>query len=308
MELRHLRYFVTVAETGSLSKAALKLYVAQPPLSLQIRQLEEELGAPLFTRHPKGVRLTPAGEAFLVEARALLERAGRVRDVIRGVARGPQGVLTLGYVPSASSTVLPSLVRALRQQQPRWTLDLREMISSQQVEALMAGTIDAGICRLASVPARLAVSGSVPDPFCLVTPMRRKRARPAVAVPLQAYADEVFVSFTRHRGPAYFDRFIHLCTRAGFSPRIRYEASTVHGVLDLVSAGLGVALVPASAALLRAPGVSWHPLQRPDPTDVLSLIRRRGDPHPMYSFLDQSIAGILAEIHRKSVLRDATAP
>lgn len=302
MELRHLRYFVAVAETGSLSRAAEKLYIAQPPLSLQIRQLEEELGAPLFTRHPKGVRLTPAGDALLAEARALLERAGRVRDVVRDVTQGPEGVLALGYVPSASSTVLPSLVRLLRQRYPRWTLELREMISSQQVEALTTGHIDAGIGRLGTVPPRLVVSAMVPDPFCLAVPADRPRPvnQAKGATDLRQFADEAFVSFTRHRGPAYFDRFIHLCTQAGFSPRIHYEASTVHGVLDLVSAGLGVALVPASTALLRTPGVAWWPLQRPDPGDVLALVRRRGEAHPLYPLLDEALTDIFARVQREA--------
>ncbi|QBK05362.1 LysR family transcriptional regulator [Hylemonella gracilis] len=304
MELRHLRYFVAVADAGSLSRAAEKLYIAQPPLSLQIRQLEEAMGTPLFTRHPKGVRLTPAGEVLLVEARALLERAGRMRDLVNDAALGPEGVLNLGYVPSASSTVLPNLVRRLRRDYPRWTLKLREMISSQQVEGLIAGTLDAGIGRLAAVPARLLIPVRVPDPFCLAVPAHREPPAP-LPLDLRHCADETFVSFTRHHGPAYFDRFIRLCTQAGFSPRIHYEATTVHGVLDLVGADLGVALVPASTALLRTPGVVWWPLRRADPGDVLGLIRRRGDAHPLYPLLDESLTDILQRIHRQTRMRVA---
>src|SRR5262245_48444231 len=112
LELRHLRYFVTVAETGNLSRAAEKLFIAQPPLSVQIRQLEEEMGSSLFVRHAKGVRLTPAGESLLPEARFLLERAARLKDAISGSAS--RGHLALGFVPSVSSTVLPELIRRLR--------------------------------------------------------------------------------------------------------------------------------------------------------------------------------------------------
>ena len=119
MELRHLRYFVAVAETGNLSRAAEKLFVAQPPLSVQIRQLEQELGQPLFTRHPKGVRLTAAGQALLPEARHLLHRAARIVDLTRDASEGPGGNLSVGFVPSASSTVLPALVRQLRKLHPR---------------------------------------------------------------------------------------------------------------------------------------------------------------------------------------------
>lgn len=276
MELRHLRYFVAVAETGNLSRAAQKLFIAQPPLSLQIRQLEEELGTPLFTRHPKGVRLTAAGESLLPEVRQLLAHAGGLAERLRGEGNGEGGAITLGYVPSASATVLPGLVRALRRAHPKVTIGLRELISEEQIEALVSGHIDAGIARSAPRHARLAVACRMPDPFCLALPATQARAL-AGPLPLGEYAAEPFVAFTRHRGPAWFDRSIHLCSQAGFSPRIRYEASTVHGVLDLVGAGLGVALVPATAALLGAPGVRLRSLRRQAAADeVLALLTPRG--------------------------------
>jgi DNA-binding transcriptional LysR family regulator len=295
MDLRHLRYFVAVAETGSLSLAAEKLFIAQPPQSVQIRQLEATLGCALFVRHPKGVWLTSAGLALLPEARVLLDRAARLRDVVRGAGAG----ITIAFVPSASSTVLPALVRHLRQQQAGLDLVLREMISSEQAEALVAGRIDAGLARMPARHPRLSASCVMPDPFCLAHPALPPPATPPGApVDLQHYAEHDFVGFTRHRGPAYFDRSIHLCQQAGFSPRIRYEASTVHGVLDLVGAGLGVALVPASTALLRVDGVALSPLRRSGEAQaqVLALLRRQSDVHPLLPMVEAAVEEIFRVI------------
>lgn len=296
MELRHLRYFIAVAETGSLSRAAEKLFIAQPPLSVQIRQLEEEMGTPLFVRHPKGVRLTAAGEALMPEARALLDRAGHLKGRLHG--DGASGLLALGYVPSASSTVLPELVRLLRAAQPDLRIELREMISSEQVEALVAGHLDAGIARSLVRHPRVVVPAQMADPFCVASPAL---AEPAARTPvdLRSLAEQDFVAFTRHRGPAYFDHSIHLCARAGFSPRIRYEASTVHGVLDLVAAGLGHALVPQSAVLLGRPDARFRRIHRPAQDETLALLRRKGDTRALPQLLDPALQTIFTRMAKR---------
>ena len=300
IELRHLRYFVAVAETGSLSRAAEKLYIAQPPLSVQIRQLEAEVGAALLVRHPKGVRLTPAGEVLLAEARQLLDRAARLRELVgrTGERSGAVVRFALGFVPSASSTVLPDLVRKLRDAQPGLELELREMISSEQAEALAAGRIDAGLARMPAPHPRLVIAASMPDPFCLALPETEAEGLPAL-LDLHRYADHAFVGFTRHRGPAYFDRSIHLCAEAGFSPRIRYEASTVHGVLDLVGAGLGVALVPASTALLAVRGVRLRALRAKEAAALLALLRRKTDSHPLLPAVEAATQRIFESVGRR---------
>lgn len=293
MELRHLRYFVAVADAGNLSRAAQKLFIAQPPLSLQIRQLEHELGTPLFTRHPKGVRLTPAGEALLPQARELLERAAALTALPRAAARSAS--LALGCVPSASSIVIPELVRRLRTHHPGLQLRLHEMISDEQHEALAAGRIDAGIARSRARPPRVEVACSLPDPFCLALPAERARGGAAV-LDLRDQAGAAFVAFTRHRGPAYFDQAIRLCGEAGFSPRIGYEASTLHGVLDLVGAGLGVALVPASAALLGVKGVCVRRLRHRAREEALTLLRRRGDAQPVLADVVVVVGAIFEQL------------
>lgn len=305
MELRHLRYFVAVAESGNLSRAAQKLFVAQPPLSLQIRQFEDEIGQALFVRHPKGMRLTPAGEALLPEARDLLERADRLQHAKD--RRGPAGRLALGYVPSAVSTVIPDLVRRLHGLHPGVDLRLVEMISDEQRDALLGGRIDAGVARTTLRHPRLAAPCSLDDPFCLALPSARARRMPAVPE-LRELAGETFVAFTRHHGPAYFDRAIRLCGDAGFSPRIRYEASTLQGVMALVSAGLGLALVPASAALLPVRGVVVRRLRPEAAGEGLSLIVRLGDAHPLRQDLVDIVEGIFAELRRRLAAGTAAAP
>ncbi|SIR59094.1 LysR family transcriptional regulator [Pseudacidovorax sp. RU35E] len=272
IELRHLRYFIAVAEAGNLSRAAQKLFIAQPPLSVQIRQLEEAMGTALFVRHPKGVHLTEAGEALLPEARAVAERVAGLRAWIAGAT--PTRRLSLGFVPSAGSTVLPQLLATLRADDPSLQFELREMISSEQMDALASGLIDLGVARADTRHPRITTLARMLDPFCVAVPAATRAPRGSTA-DLRDYAEADFVAFTRHRGPAYFDQAIHLCAQAGFSPRIRYEASTVHGVLDLVGAGLGVALVPASCVLLAAPRVRLRPLGLTQKSAVLTLLGRK---------------------------------
>lgn len=303
MELRHLRYFVAVAETGSLSQAAEKLFIAQPPLSVQIRQLEEAVGAPLFTRHPRGVRLTAAGAALLPEARDLLARAGRLQSF--GNAAQQALSLSLGFVPSASTTVLPDLVRPLRRAHPQLQLQLKEMITSEQVHAIVAGQIDAGLARTPARHPRLTVACELADPFCLVLPADHRRTGTG-PVNLRDFAEADFVAFTRHRGPAYFDQSVYLCSQAGFSPRIRYEASTVHGVLDLVGAGLGVALIPASTSLLAQDGVRLRSLQRHAGRETLALVRRK-EGGVLLAEVETLVAAIFATLQQRIAARLAAS-
>lgn len=299
VELRHLRYFLAVAETGSLSAAAAKLFVAQPPLSVQIRQLEEALGAPLFVRHPRGVHLTAAGQALLPEARFLAERARRLRDAVHGAAGRSR--LALGFVPSAGSTVLPELARRLKTLHPALDLDLHEMISAEQVEALVGGRIDAGLVRAAVKHRQVVTPCWVADPFCLALPAGEARGRAAGPLDLKDFAGHDFVGFTRHRGPAYFDQSIQVCAQAGFSPRIRYEASTVHGVLDLVAAGLGVGLVPESTALMERKGVRLRPLARKAAAqERLGLVRRRSDAQPLLPAVEAAVGEALQALRRRA--------
>lgn len=299
MELRHLRYFVAVAEAGNLSRAAVKLNIAQPPLSTQIRLFEEELGAALFTRHPKGVRLTSAGHSLLPEARYLLDRAARLVDLAREASHSDEAWrLGLGFIPSASSFVLPSLVHQLKAKHPRLNIELHELISSDQIEALVAGHIDAGIVRLTTRHPRLCIAQSIRDPLCLAIPAGLEPSR-AGPVDLMHFSEHDFVAFSQHKGMAYSDHANHTCLQTGFNPRVRYEASTVHGVLDLVSAALGIALVPASSSLLGVDGVAFRALKQTMADEFLTLLRRKADSNPVLTLVEASIEATFASISRR---------
>lgn len=296
MELRHLRYFVAVAELGSVSRAAEKLFIAQPPLSLQIRQLEDEVGARLLIRYPRGVRLTATGTKFLEHAKDVLARAERAKRMAKETDdAGAGGLVRIGFVPSAGHTVLPKLVRRLRALRPQVELDVWEMITSRQVRALESGEIDAGLARPPIGTGRAVCPVELDDPFCLAIPDGHP-LRGRGPVDLRTTSEEVFVGFTRHRGPAFFDQATGLCTDAGFSPQIRYEASTLYGVLDLVGAGLGVALVPASSATLAPAGVMLRALRKPSRAGALAFVQLAGDPNPMVGMLAGLAKGVFAEL------------
>ena len=293
MELRHLRYFVAVAELGSFSRAAGKLFIAQPPLSTQVRQLEDEVGVPLLVRHPRGVRLTAAGETFLLEAKNVLASVERAK--LLAVQKEQGGLIRIAFVPSAAHTLLPPLLKRLREARPQAEVDVAEMITSVQVDALRSGRIDVGLARDipgASVEFR---QFGLDDPFCLAVPRGHPLAGRA-PIGLASAADAVFVGFTRYLGPAFFDQVISLCTDAGFSPKIRYEASTVFGVLSLVGAGLGVAVVPASSVLLLPADVELRLLKRPTRHGGVVFIKRREASSPLAETFTALAKEVFAEV------------
>lgn len=296
MELRHLRYFVAVAECGSISRAAEELFIAQPPLSVQIKQLETEVGTRLLIRYPRGIRLTSAGERFFQEAKDILARAERAKRLAHGVDCAEGGQLRIGFIPSAGHMVLQPLLRELRRERPRCDIDVVEMISDLQLDALLRLEIDVGIVRSNPFAAHEGLSSiALADPFCLAIPEHHPLASPE-PIELRQAAQYTFVSFTRHRGRAFFDQAISLCTDAGFSPYIRYEASTLFGVLDMVSAGLGIALVPASSASLNPQHLCFRLLRSPSRPGLLSLVHRRDDPNPAVATLARLSEGVFAQL------------
>lgn len=224
MELRHLRYFVTVAELGSVSRAAQKLFIAQPPLSAQIRQLEEELGVSLFTRQPRGVRLTQAGTSFLEDARAILARAQQAAVRARERQAGQRATLRLGLVPSTIHSVLPGLLQRLVGEKLAVNVEVREMITTQQLQALHNREIDLGLARPGEGSQPAEMVACIDDPYCLAMPLGNPLARSRKPLALREAARERFVSFSRYQDADYYDRTAALCIEAGFTPDIRHEA------------------------------------------------------------------------------------
>ncbi len=273
MELRHLRYFVSVAELGSISRAAEKLFIAQPALSAQIRQLEEEVGAALLVRLPRGVRLTPAGESFFDDARAILARAQQASVRAREKQSGQRTTLRLGLVPTATHSVLPGLLRRMRELGLAANIEVREMITSHQLQALRNDEIDLGLARPGEGSTPAETVAAIDDPYCLVVPVGHALAAGDGALNLKRAAREHFVGFSRYREVDYFDRTAALCQESGFTPDIRHEAGQFVNVLALVACGLGLAIVPASAATLPLGAVVFRQLEASRIKSQLVILR-----------------------------------
>lgn len=263
VELRHLRYFVAVAEELSFTRAAQRLHIAQPPLSMQIRRLERTLGAELFDRSRREIALTAAGEALLTEARRLLVQVDQALRAAQQAGAGDVGRLTVGFVPSASNAALPAYVRAFRARHPRVELFLRELPPDDLVTALHNGGVDVCFLYLPFADERLATRTVEREPLIAVLPADHRLAAGPRAAPLavSALRDEPFVLPARHRMPGLNARVLEACRRAGFEPlAVQKDVWLIQTMLGLVAAGLGVALVPGSVRNLRRAGVSFRRL------------------------------------------------
>jgi DNA-binding transcriptional LysR family regulator len=260
MELRHLRYFVAVAEELHFRRAAERLHMAQPPLSLQIAQLEEEIGCRLFDRSDRRrVRLTPAGESFLEEARPLLDRVQHAVESARRAQAGEIGTLTVGLTSSMAYGVVPGLVRTFRKQNPGVAIRLLEMTTAQQERALLDRRLDLGFCYppLEHDGFRTAVVQE--ERLTLAVPESHPLARHR-EVRLRSLGPEAFLSFPRSLSPGLYDLILSACRQAELTPKFAQEATQLQTIIALVAAGLGVAIVPESMAALQRTGVVYRRL------------------------------------------------
>jgi DNA-binding transcriptional LysR family regulator len=265
MELRHLRYFCSVADAGSFSKAARALYISQSAISEQVADLEREMGVTLFHRAGRSTLLTAAGEVFLEEARAVLAAANRAVEMAQGAERGEIGTLRIGFFAGGIGVNFTKTVRRFRRQYPGVRLSLVEMTPTQQWQALVEGRIDLGFTRrlepqyfeeLSSVTIRQ-------DEVMAVLPKSHPLALAtggAGPVNLRDLAGEQFVLSSRETSPALFDKVIELCSEAGFSPRIGSICTVWSSVVLMVQAGEGVSLLPANHQQARANDLAFCPL------------------------------------------------
>ncbi|HRP75085.1 MAG TPA: LysR substrate-binding domain-containing protein [Rhodocyclaceae bacterium] len=259
MELRHLRYFVAVAEELNFTRAAERLHIGQPPLSMQIRDLETELGTRLFDRSRRRVVLTEAGRRFFDHAREILDRSRLAVEEARRVGRGETGQLRVGFTSSLPYTsTLPDVLHTYRQRYPGVTLQLREMFSADQFDAIVHGTLDVGLVRHGGlqVPAGVLTREIGRDPLRLVVNASHPLAGRS-AVSLAEFRDDEFIVFPADVGsglPAILSR---LCVNAGFEPRVVQTAREATTQIGLVAAGLGVALLPAPLECVRLPRVRY---------------------------------------------------
>lgn len=258
MELRHLRYFVAVAEEKHFGRAAARLRIAQPPLSRAIQGLEKELGFTLFQRNRRQVELTPAGVVFLDHARAIFESVELAVHEAQRASRGESGRVVVAYPSTFAYSGLPELVRAFRTKFPTVEIVLRELSPQQQVEALRNGDIDVGFVRAPFEEPGLTSELVRSEPLVVALPSGHPLAA-RKTIPLGLLAKEPFVMFPRVRGPAYFDQLMRLCHDAGFVPRIVQEAPQLD-IVSLVAAGLGVSLLPWSIRKFRRAGIALRPI------------------------------------------------
>jgi len=280
MELRHLRYFVAVAESLNFGRAARRLAISQPPLSRQIRALEDELGTSLFARTRRAVALTAAGSALLPEARRLLREADALKDGARLLATGATGTVALGFISVAAYNILPSLVPEFRKRHPGLRLAMQEGATDALLPALTQGEIDVGMVLPPVADQRLAYRPLVHDHLMVALPARARGRFPVGPLPLAALAEEPFILFPRTAGPSLYDLIVGSCQRAGFSPRIDQEAIQMQTIVSLVAAGMGVALVPASLQHLRRTGVEYRPLKDKTPPVEIGLVWGASDESP----------------------------
>ncbi|RJF97977.1 LysR substrate-binding domain-containing protein [Noviherbaspirillum saxi] len=290
IELRQLRYFVAVAEELHFGRAAARLHMTQPPLSQTIQSLETALGTPLFERTKRSVALTPAGTALLPEARRLLLQAEGLPDIARRAASGESGLLSLSFVSTADYSVLPPLLREFRERYPRVQIDLREATTDVQLDDLMQGRIDAGLL----IPplhdkakAELDYLVVLLEPLILAVPQGIKNLRGKKTASLQQVADMPLIIFPRRIAPAFHDTILGSFRDAGLTPRIGQEAIQMQTIVGLVSAGMGVALVPQSVSNLKRPGVEYKPLSNKTVSVETGLAWRRDNPSPaLRAFLE----------------------
>lgn len=286
MELRHLRYFVAVAEELHFGRAAGHLHIVQPALSKQISMLENELGVRLLLRSRRRVELTDAGRTFLADARNVLAQAGLAAERAAAAGRGETGVLVIGFIPPALNSVLPPVLSRYRERYPGVRLVLQESANRSAVEGVQAGRIHIAFVRVPFGGSGLHTETVYEEPVIAALPGGHPLAA-LPEVPLAVLHGEDFVMIPRPQEPELHDYYLGLCAAAGFSPRMVHEASTTLVAVGLVASGAGVALVPASTAVVARGGVAYRPLASPAPRFRLAAVwRREPVPEPaLRSFL-----------------------
>ncbi|MCT2385407.1 LysR family transcriptional regulator [Erwinia pyrifoliae] len=291
MELRYLRYFVAVAETRHFTRAADMLGISQPPLSQQIKKLEEEIGTPLLKRLTRGVELTDAGEAFYQDARQILELTGHALEKAKGIARGISGRLSIGF---ASSTAFhPQIFRLLHRFQHRFPaikLLPREENMAALMHDLQEGLLDAAFVRLpceSSKAFNLKVIAI--EKMALVLPAKH-RLCDTPCLSLAQLQDDPLIMFPREVAPSLYEVIISACLRAGFQPQRLQQAPQISSAISMVAAGFGISIVPDSLRSIQLPGVSFHQIDDAVLSSDIALAWRRWDRSPAVNHLVTTLA------------------
>lgn len=279
-----MRYFVTVGDKGSITRAAEELGMEQPPLSQQIRQLEQKLGVQLFERQTRGVTLTEIGLALMPRARAILELQHQFMITAEGMARGEVGHIRLGLAGAVPLLpVIPLAIRAFRDIAPDVTLSMEESNTPALCAALHESSTDIAIIRPpVPDPVRLSVSHLLDEPTVIALP-RGHRLTHEPVISLDMVADEPLIIFPREIGPGFHDAILSAYQMAGVTPKLGQQAPQISGTVPLVAAGFGVSVVPRSLCQIHAGGVTFHTISDPAPKATLAVAIRAGQNTPIVS-------------------------
>ena len=265
MELRHLRYFIAVAEELHFSRAAERLHIAQPPLSQQIQQLEAELGVELFQRKTKRqVQLTQAGQVFLQEAYQLFAQLEKAIDLTQRTGRGEKGRLQVGFTSLVTYDLLPVILRRFREQFPEVELVLQELTTTQQEQALFNHRINVGFAHPPLENNTLNLECIQQEELILALRETHFLAKQE-NISVKSLSDENFIMFPRHLGPGLYDQILSVCQQGNFSPKVTIEAIQMQTIIGLVSAGMGMAIVPSSLQNLQRAGVVYRAFKEKTP-------------------------------------------
>ena len=285
MELRHLRYFIAVAEELNFTRAAERLHIAQPPLSQQIQHLEAEMGFQLFRRTKRTVQLTAAGQVFFEEAQKILQQVDRAIQLGRQTSRGELGQLTIGFVSSAAHNVVPPILQAFRTRCPAVKLELHELTTNEQLQRLREGRIDIGFVRPPVEEDGINSEIVFREPLIVALPETHFLADRA-NVQLRELSAEPFILFPRSLAPGLYDPIVTLCQQAGFSPIAGQEAIQMQTIISLVAAEMGVAIVPASMQNFQRSGVVYKSLPESTCIVAIALIWRNHSTEAVQRFLE----------------------
>lgn len=245
LELRHYRYFMAVAEALHYRKAAERLFISQPGLSRQIKQMEEILGTQLFIRDKKKVQLTPAGDYLKKELEAALSHLEQTTKQVKLIGKGQLGEIRIGFLGSAMQEVIPSMLLQLKETYPEIHTSLEELSNKAQVNAILKNQLDIGFVRLSRIPRGLRIKPVFEDTFSLVLP-KNHALNPSNFKGIEQLSDADFILFSQDYSPLYYDTVISICEDAGFKPQISHKSVHAQTIFKLVENGLGISIVPTA--------------------------------------------------------------
>lgn len=288
MELRQLRYFIAVAEELHFTRAALRMHIGQPPLSHAIQMLEEDIGAQLFERTKRSVRLTAAGHAFLLDARRIVALTESAGEVARKAARGESGELRIGFTFSTPFTALFSkVINLYREKYPEVSLIFRELSTNRQLEEIEKQQLDLGLIRPPDGATEetvklnnLRVNSLRRDPLLAVLPTTHVLSKKK-KVALKELVDESFIMYPHKAGTGIYPQIMRLCQAQGFAPKVAHEVGEASTIIGLVAAGCGISILPGSFERLQMEGVCYRPLSDSNAMTSLLLVRSKRDSNPL---------------------------